>query len=347
LDTPSGERETEAKKIVTGALSPVRLATPVLIGLVAGVFAWAILRRPLFDGDIEFVWRGARLYSQGINPYGLISLHGVELFGGGSLYYPPPTLWTLLPLIWLPSSVAGGVIVALSTATLAFVLLGETPWRMGVLASGSFVIAASLGQWAPTLSVALLVPGLAWLAVLKPSTGLAVFASRPSMRTACIIAALLTLSVALEPSWPRLYLSGIRNSVQHVSPVTAVWFGPVLLLSLLRWKRPEARLLAVLACVPHMLFFYDELLLLVAVPESRRELLLLRIANILGVLAWLAYCLLRPVPYQLVARPFVVATCYVPALILVLRRPNEGQLPAWFDSAIAAVYRQGGDTREG
>jgi hypothetical protein len=313
------------------------LGLSLSIGLVAGAFAWAILARPGFDGDIEFAWKGAFLLASGVNPYGITMWHGVELFGGAPLYYPPPTLWVLLPLVRVSSALAGGIVVALSAALLAVALARDARWRLGVFASGSFVLAASLGQWAPLLSVALLVPGLGWLAVLKPSTGLAVFVARPSVRAGCIIAALLALSVILMPSWPQLYLAGVRESIQHVSPVAAVWYGPVLLLGLIRWRRAEARLLVALACIPHMLFFYDELLLLVAVPTSKRELLFLRAANILGVLAWLAYCLVRPVPYQLVARPFVLASCYLPALVLVLRRPNEGPIPVWLEGLIAAV----------
>jgi hypothetical protein len=309
------------------------------LGLLAGAFAWAILVRPGFDGDIEFAWQGARLLASGINPYGITSWHGVNLYGGAPLYYPPPTLWALLPLTRVSSALAGGIVVGLSTAFLYSVLAKDARWRIGVFASGSFVLAASLGQWAPLLSVALLVPSLGWLSVLKPSTGLAVFAARPSVRTACIIGALLALSVLLLPSWPRLYLNGVRVSMQHVAPIAAVWYGPVLLVGLIRWRRPEARLLVTLACIPHMLFFYDELLLLVAVPTTKRELLILRAINILGMLAWLGYCLARPVPYQLVARPFVLAACYLPALFLVLRRPNEGPLPAWMETGLAALKR--------
>jgi hypothetical protein len=249
------------------------LGLSLSIGLVAGAFAWAILARPGFDGDIAFAWKGAFLLASGVNPYGITMWHGVELFGGAPLYYPPPTLWALLPLARVSSALAGGIVVALSAAFLAVALSRDARWRLGGFASGSFVLAASLGQWAPLLSVALLVPGLGWLAVLKPSTGLAVFVARPSLRAGCIMAALLALSVILMPSWPQPYLAGVRESIQHVSPVASVWYGPALLLGLIRWRRAEARLLVALACIPHMLFFYDELLLLVAVPTSRRELL--------------------------------------------------------------------------
>jgi hypothetical protein len=38
--------------------------------------------------------------------------------------------------------------------------------------------------------------------------------------------------------------------------------------------------------------------------------------------------------YVLDAAPYEIFGVYVPALILILRRPNDGKLPAWVDQAL-------------
>ena len=44
------------------------------------------------------------------------------------------------------------------------------------------------------------------------------------------------------------------------APVTYVTAGgPLILLALLRWRRPEARLLVALGCIPHTTMLYEAL----------------------------------------------------------------------------------------
>jgi hypothetical protein len=60
-------------------------------------------------------------------------------------------------------------------------------------------MAASLGQWAPLVMAAVLLPGLGFLAVCKPNIGLALAAARPTRAAIYGRAALLVASLAFDP----------------------------------------------------------------------------------------------------------------------------------------------------
>ena len=102
--------------------------------------------------------------------------------------------------------------------------------------------------------------------------------------------------------------------------------GVLLLLALVRWRRPEARLVAAMACVPQLMYFADQLPLWL-VPRTRREAMLL---SALSIVAWAAALLIEvPAGRQPAfdSGPFVLAGVYLPTLVMVLRRPNEGSVP--------------------
>jgi hypothetical protein len=297
-----------------------RLAVALLIGLGAGLFTAFSLGRPEFHGDFEFPWWGARLLLEGVNPYGLVEYGGATPYGGAPLFYPLPTLWLLAPLAWLPAPLAGGIVFGLSSAGMAFAFTRDGWWRLHVFMSGSFVMAASLGQWSPLLMLAALVPAAGPLWIVKPSIGLAALAYRPTVFGAITGAAVMLLSVLLLPSWLPQWLEGGALSVQHVIPALTIWGGPLLLLAALRWRTPAGRLLLVMSCVPQFLFFYDQLLFWL-IPRTRRESLWLSICNVVGMLLWIATSYWTDQPYQQIARPFVMGACYFPALMLVIREP--------------------------
>ena len=124
--------------------------------------------------------------------------------------------------------------------------------------------------------------------------------------------------------------------------------GPLLLLALTRWRRPEARLVAAFALVPHSTLFYEALPLLVLVPRTRQQLLALLLLNWIGTLveAWLVF--LPGFEWRsnvYVVGELMLAFAYLPALIVVLRRPNvapdDAPLPAWAEQAARAMSRLG------
>jgi hypothetical protein len=108
-------------------------------------------------------------------------------------------------------------------------------------------------------------------------------------------------------------------------------------LAIARWRRPEARLLSVLSFVPHTMTWYDALPLML-IPANFRELL------ILGILSHLATFVAAPMGFAYDGPALLAATApvalwgiYVPALILVLRRPNQGDLPAWLERFVSKL----------
>jgi hypothetical protein len=124
----------------------------------------------------------------------------------------------------------------------------------------------------------------------------------------------------------RTALSHRVNDV-YWSPVTIVG-GPLLLLALLKWRRPEARLLVALSIAPQLLLFYDQLLLWL-VPKTWRESLLLT------VLSWIALFIgnkgfgANPSTREVVsayATP-ILLLLFLPSLAMVMRRPNTGDVP--------------------
>ena len=97
----------------------------------------------------------------------------------------------------------------------------------------------------------------------------------------------------------------------------------VLLLALFRWRRPEARLLAALACVPQNIGLYETVPLWL-IPRNRWEGYLLAGLSLLAALlqARVLPHAGEPLAELMRARwPYVLVLVYLPALILALRPP--------------------------
>jgi hypothetical protein len=308
-----------------------RVLAAVAIGLLSGVFCGLCLARPGFDSDFAPIYNGTRLLLDGVVPYGFMQYNGRPVFGGGWLYYPLPMLWLTSLVAWLPLPVAGGVLFGVGSALVAYAVTREEWWRLHLFASAPFVVAASIGQLSPWLFLPVVASWAGVFCTLKPSVGLAAFAARPSWRTvvACLVVGVATL-VAV-PSWVRLWLIGVGSSPQHVIPLVAVPGGVLLALAALRWRTPGARLLLALACIPQNPFWYDQLLLF-AIPRSRQESIALTAFTQVGFAAFMVTAFASGEPYQLVARPFVMGFCYIPALFLVLRHPLRDGQPGWLVS---------------
>jgi hypothetical protein len=197
--------------------------------------------------------------------------------------------------------------------------------------SSAFVIASRAAQWSPLIAAAVFLPWLGWVFQCKPSLGLAAVGATSQKKSfeAFVIGGLLLwfASLLLFPTWPLVW---IRNTAGggFTSPVGRLG-GPIILLAALRWRRPEARLLLLLALVPQTSSWYEALLPML-VAESKREV------QALSLLSSAGYMLQIPLLTQdnyISAHDtgaMMVAFCYLPALIVVLRKPNTGELPAWF-----------------
>ena len=312
-------RDTEA----TAPTVRNRLMLALAIGLVAGCVTYAFHSRPGAAPDFIYPWTASRSLLAGMNPYSALP-GGMAAPFQAPLLYPLTAAIVIVPVVWMPLPLAVAVFMGISALLLAYGVTRETWDRLLLFATAPFLTAVALGQWSPLLTAAALLPACGFLAVAKPNLGLALTIYRPSRAGLIGCALLLALSLLVLPSWPRDWLHSLsvdRQSGTHVAPI-ATPFGVVLLLALLRWRRPEARLLLVMACVPQLLFFYDQLPLML-VPSSRRESYAIVIPSSVAFLVWLV------MGHGSVGGPKVAEWCvmlstYIPCLIIILRRPNEG-----------------------
>jgi hypothetical protein len=294
------------------------VAVALAIALTAAVIAWTMAQRPLTTQDFAFYWRGARYWLGGVDPYAMRP-YTVAWPLGDRLFYPLPALLALSPIAWLPQPVAAAIFAGVPSSLLAWRLSRDGLWPLLALASPGYIMAVVLGQWAPWLMLAMLVPSLGFVFTAKPTLGVACFAYRPTWRAFGLGLVILTLSLLLMPRWPLEWFDNVRSVVGHPAPIFTL-AGCWLWLATLRWQSQEARLLLAFAFVPQLLFFADQAPL-AFVAKSSREAVCLTVAGWLAAGCWYArhYATPEAVP---MAALYVLVGCYLPALYLVLRRPR-------------------------
>jgi hypothetical protein len=314
-------------------LQPVMIA--ITIGCCAAYLAWPGVG-VVGASDFDPVWFAARALLSGGSPYGAVG-PGRAFEWPFPLLYPLPAVLVAAPFTALPHGAAGMVFSGVSAGLMAWALTRDAPYRLSAVLSFSFLYAAAVSQWSPLLVASALLPGLGFLLVAKPTIGLALWLYRPRWQTAVGGAALLAISVAIRPQWPLEWIHTF-GAASHIRPPIASLGGPLILLALLRWRRPEARLLVALACVPHTTLLY-EILPLFLVPASWGESILLVVLT--WVVQMVLFLNLGPLPdlmdWTRMSAAASVALIYLPCLIMVLRRPNEGELPAWIARVGARV----------
>lgn len=336
-------REAGTREAGKGERQPSRRAR-VVVALAIGVCSVGFLllyrmhsARP---SDFDQVWFGARAIWSGRNPYDLVG-PGREFQWDWPLYYPATALVLVSPLALLPVALARSLFVGLSAAMLAYGVT-RTSWvRLPLFGSCAFMVAAVAAQWSPLMTAALCMPALAWIVSAKPNIGFALLAADPSAKTigsAALGAIVLALiGLLLLPSWPGNWMV-ITRAAPHFTVPLLHRGGFLLALVLLRWRRPEARLLAALAVMPQNMVIYATLPLFL-IPRTFRQTLLLVALNNLAFIAGLL--LISPHPRSVAENYYggdlLVALCYIPALVMVLMRPNEGSLPSWIVRAIPRV----------
>lgn len=336
---------TAVRAADTGGTPPSRtdrLVVALAIGVGSGLVCWlALTLRPQTGwagADFGQTWLAARYLVAGQNPYAhvRIPMDGTTV----PWYYPLPAAFAALPFVHVSANAAAVLFVALSSFFAVYFLWSHRAIGLHAFLSPVFVVAIAAAQWSPFVVAALLAPGVGQgLLVLKPTVGLAVFAYRPTWKGAFGGALLLIVATALVPSWPLDWYHVARGSPFAHSAAFLLPLGPLLVLAALRWRRPEARLLLAMALVPHTLFWYDELPLWL-IPASRREALNLTWCSWAGYLAWqaLSYARNPDTLYLRTGAPWLVAAVYLPCLVMVLRRPNEGAVPVWVDRCIGGVW---------
>lgn len=326
-----------------------RIGVALAIALAVGTFVYALQSRhpEVLAYDWTFHWRAGRAVLDGLNPYLVVVPSGPYPFSY-YWFYPLPSVFMALPTAPLPAVWSSAITVGATSGLLAFAISRENFSRLPIFLSAQFMMGAAAGS-APMILVtaAIAWPALQWLIVMKPNLGLAAFAARPTWRAIWGTAALCGVAFLLVPDWPVYWVRQVLSMkggdthrvLGHLSPIM-VPGGVVLVLALLRWRRPEARMLFVMSLVPQTMTFHDVLPVML-VPQTFRQSLTL------GLLSHGAFLLARS---ELISEtdvgtmfhntaPLALWLMYVPALILVLRRPNEGAIGSWLEGFTARLPR--------
>jgi hypothetical protein len=272
------------------------------------------------------LWRGE-------NPYAFVG-PGKAFDFPWPLYYPLPALLVVTPFVAFPLLLARSVFVAVGAGVLAFAVT-RRGWRpLLIFTSAAYIVALTQVQLAPLFVAALFLAPAAALLVAKPNLGACIVASPLSRRLVLWAlggaVVLVGASFLVMPGWHRAWLAELADA-PHIKPYVLRPGGVFLLAALVRWRRPEARLLAALAIVPQNATLYDTLPLFV-IPGTLNETAILALASH-G--AWHLAIARRGDPTSLAiananALTYLVLL-YLPALIMVLRRPNVGVVPAWLE----------------
>lgn len=297
-----------------------RIALAYAAGLVAGLIVYVNLaHQGVLAWDFTWAWRGARELLAGSNPYRDPSLgFGHPFPSDAPLYYPLPAVFLATPVSWLAAPLAGALFMGISVGALTFMLAGERPERLLILASAPLFVSLNSVQWAPLLLALALVPQLGAIGpLLKPNLGIPLMTLRANRRSLIPAFGLFAVSLVVLPSWPLEWLHNL--GANHNTIPLLVWpVGPLLLLALVGWRQRNARLLLLMALMPQRMIWYDQLPLLV-IPRGWRQM-----AGVV-ILTWVGYIGWRwtggveslHVVDDIVA-PWTIASLYLPALGLIL-----------------------------
>jgi hypothetical protein len=279
------------------------------------------------SSDFDQLVIGARRVMHGETPYTLSPLPGLEW----PIFYPMPAIVFAVPFSYLSPAVSQAVFCGLTTGLCAWGLSKDGEAKLFSFATWSYVLSVSLGQWGPALMAAATIPALGWLVIAKPNVGAAIaagylplwFRGRALAVNLSVGALLLIASFWMRPTWLTEWRAVLSLPTPHLIVPLSIFGGPLLLLALLRWRRPEARMLAVLACVPQTFSSYDSLILFLVV-RTRREALFLAACSLI-VTAYVAVVGVAPTYAETVHRfaPVRLWLLYLPMVALILTRRNE------------------------
>ena len=318
---------TKLRRITVGVAGAV---TAISVAWLFAHVASQLRPAEFVAADFTQLWRAGEALLAGRNPYEVVTSSERAYPFRDALGYPMPAVLIALPFVLLSPIDAAWFWCVLGVATFIVACLYRRREWLGMLLSPCLLTAVVLVQWSPLLVAGILLPPLAVLYAAKPTIGLALLAGWPSRWAVLGGLALGLVALLLVPTWPADWLAAASSTSQfYVAPAT-IWQGggPLLLLAWLRWRQPEARLLGVLALVPHNLVLYDQFVL-VATCRRWWEVALLVAGS------WLAFvwggeartASMDAFTQHAALRVPVLIGCYLPALVIVLLRRNEGAPP--------------------
>lgn len=278
--------------------------------------------------DLWEPWIGARVILSGRNPYSLVG-PGQPFPNEFLFIYPLTSSVLVIPLAGFSLNLATAIFVGISSALLAYAVTRDGWDRLILFFSVPFAAAAWGGQWSILFSAAFILPGFAWAYAAKPSIGAAMLLamwSRRAWMVAIVGGIILALAAAVAvPQWPLEWLSAVRANTSHMTPPMFRTGGLVALLAMLRWKRPEARLIVLLALAPQTALWYEVVPLLL-IARTRLETIALTVVTSLPIL-YEAKFGLGDGTFDVYPRGAQLAFfAYLPCVIMVLLRPNEGSV---------------------
>lgn len=313
----------------------------IVCGLIAGGVTVQSNIHQTRMRDFAQVWYAAHAVLRHADPYALIG-SGRTFPWDWPFLYPLPAAIVALPFSVLSWQLASVLFIAIGGGCFAWALMEYGYAPLFGFFGAPLHYAAETAQWSPLLSASIVIAPLAFFLVAKPTVGFAYFAARPSRWAIAGGLVLGGLALAIQPTWIHDWLGAVATNnamwlpYHPYQPPVLYPGGALALLALLRWRRPEARLLAVLACVPQTGALYENVPLFL-IPRSFPE-----VATLVG----LSYVqTLLTVDRDVIFWPqamhdsglWSAILLFVPATIMVLRRPNEGVVPAWIERAIAAL----------
>jgi hypothetical protein len=296
-----------------------------IVALAIGCFAAAVVHAghqpPVPNSDWDETWAAGRALLDGMDPYAaLATAHRSGQFSY-PLVYPGPAVLIAAPFALLPLQSALWLWAGIGTGGLTWALLGRGWWGLLGLGSAFYLHALISLQWSPLLTAAIGLPALGFVWAAKPTIGTALFAGWPSRAAVIGAFGLTALSFVVIPGWVQPFLA-TSLAMPHAAPPVIRPGGFLLLLSFVRWRRPEARMLGVLALVPQTTLLYEMVPLLLIPRTSREMLLLVALSIVTGVFA-----LQTDPSHHLTAAitslwPVFLLLVYLPCVGLVLMRPN-------------------------
>lgn len=337
-----GERFAPRVAAAMSLTSRISVAMCIAV-LSVWYLAYWLGKNPLSRTDFELWYNAARFLVQRQNPYTAIG-PGREFNWGYGFYYPLPAAVSVMPLLLLPARSAMLVFVGVGVALYVMALQSArgTRWRYVALVSRPFQATVLVAHYSFLLAAMYVFRPLAVLAVAKPNMAAAIAFGRADRKWVQWALAgsmvLLSLAFALQPSWPKDWLDSVRTDPFHSAPIARP-LGFILAFALIKWRRAEARLLLGLALVPGTIGMYDALLLFF-VPRRASEYIALT------VLSYFAALLVFNDPAIHTLDTFITASgdaivhwLFVPCLLMVLLRRNEGPLPDRLERLAARLPR--------
>lgn len=259
-------------------------------------------------------------------------LHGTDPYGsigpGRSFDWPYPLLYpftavlALTPFAALSMHATDTVFIVLSVALLTWTLTRDRVLdpRLLVFYSFPFLMALQNAQWSILLAGAAFVPALGFLLACKPTIGAALWIAYPDRRSAIGCLVFAAVSVAMFPQWIGEWRIALQ-SAQFISAPVLLFPGVAVLAAALRWRRPEARLLLALGCLPHQPVLYEALLLFL-IPATWLEAIVLWIGT--ALVARFGVGFVGTTHAAVVQTTWLNWCAFLPCTLMVLRRRNLG-----------------------